>query len=159
MTKTEIIFMASLFWRAATFTSFAMVALCLSVGSAMADDVKSYVAFECSFPREVGANVKKGKWVERGWDKDDSYSVVFASVDAAKGTAQQIGDLGASNLIVLKGDNSLNILEPTPSGNLVLTTIFSGEKDATFLAVTSRHMNVFGEAIVSQMFGSCRGKN
>jgi hypothetical protein len=149
--------MTTLSRQAAILMSVLMFTLCLFLGSAKADDAKSYVAFECSFPRTVGAIEEKHKWTESGWEAE-AFGFTIAAVNVAKRTAQIIGNAGASDLIALAGSDSLNFLEQTAAGNLALTTIFSGDKDAAFLAVTSRHMNGFGAAIVSQKFGSCRGK-
>jgi hypothetical protein len=73
------------------------------------------------------------------------------AVDLNAQKAQLIGNIGASDLYVTRGDGSINFIEQTPSGNLVVTTIIDPDKNGKIRAVGSRHMvlGAIGMALLS----------
>lgn len=89
---------------------------------------------------------------------DDRMQFTFAAIDLEAGTAQVIGNQGASNIYAMQGSDSINFIERTISGNINLTTVFLGEGGGPFGAVHSRHVVMLDAAVVSQYVGTCDAK-
>lgn len=57
------------------------------------------------------------------------------------------------------GEQAVNFIETTPTGDLTFTTIFLGrEKGGRYPAIHSRHVLASGDPMVSQLRGSCEAK-
>jgi len=84
--------------------------------------------------------------------------LVFDQIDTAKGTGRLIGNIGVENVQVLKGHNSIHIVEITKTGNMNITTIFDKNKINynEFPVVHSRQMYSINQPLPSQYVGLCK---
>ncbi len=109
-------------------------------------------------PSSVTTWVRNGhQTVERTTDKG---SAVYDNINLAKGTARAIGNVGASDLAVwLDAQGDLWMLERTPSGNEVVTTVFPMYAEGTneLVVLESRHSLAIGGGIVlgEMAYGTC----
>ena len=112
-------------------------------------------AFKCSF--EIGYfTVFEGNVFKS--EPHEGMAFVIASINVDAGTAQIVGNAGASDLVLLPGGANMNFIEQTPSGNLNLTTVYNGAlSDGRFLAVHSRHVGTGTDPWLSQLYGLCEG--
>lgn len=112
-------------------------------------------AFKCSF--ESGYfTVFEGNVFKN--EPQEGMAFVIASINFDAGTAQIVGNLGASDLIILPGRENMHFIEHTGSGNLNLTTVYTGTaSDGRFLAVHSRHVGTGADPWISQFYGLCEG--
>jgi len=112
-------------------------------------------AFKCSF--EGGYFTV---FEDNGFKSEpgEGMAFVIASLNLDAGTAQLVGNVGASDLILLPGRESMHFIEQTTSGNLNLTTVYTGAApDGRFFAVHSRHVGTGADPWISQFFGLCEG--
>ncbi len=82
---------------------------------------------------------------------------VYDNIDRVKRTARAIGNVGAVDVGVASSDDVLSFVEVTPSGNMVITTVFAKLVPGSWrqlLATTTRHM-LFPPIVVSQYYGRC----
>lgn len=102
------------------------------------------------------------------WDaKNASDRVDFKieSIDAAQSRAKIVNAFGMTNVLVFKGNNSLNFLELMSDGNQAFTSVFfsasrAGRQKGSldwFPAVHSRHMMIGNYPVVSHYRGYCQG--
>ena len=83
---------------------------------------------------------------------------VIASINVEAGTAQIVGNAGASDVVLSLGADNMSFVESTPVGNLNITTVYTGTAaDGRFLAVHSRHVGHGTDPMLSQMYGLCEG--
>jgi hypothetical protein len=92
---------------------------------------------------------------------NDKGSAQYDNINVSKGTARIISNGGASDIAVWRdAQNDLWMLERTPSGNEVVTTVFPLYAEGTdrFVVLESRHsLAISGQiAIGETAFGSCR---
>lgn len=113
-------------------------------------------SFKCKYST---GNVGK---FEKGYPSTESDKglgeSVFDNLNPEKKTGRMIGNAGGSDVIVLPGDRSLNILETTGTGNLNVITIFLSNDpkfQGKFPVVQSRHINLSNGPIPSQYLGIC----
>jgi hypothetical protein len=132
----------------------AIVALFFGVASsAVAATPK---AFECEFQNGVFTVFENGRPKS---ESGAAMRLIFGSVDIQAGTAQLIGNAGAVDVFLLSGTFGLNFVEMTPVGNVNLTTVYYGTlPDGRFKAVTSRHVGISEDPMMSQYWGACEGK-
>ena len=96
------------------------------------------------------------------YTEPESAVLHFDKIDFGDKTASLIGNREAKDVNILLTSSSLTFIELTPSGNPNFTTIFPVYKNGTqeFIAVTSRHLLLFGQKddspFPSQHHGSCR---
>ena len=106
---------------------------------------------------DKGANTGPPKWGEVSvvrWRKGNV--VHFDAIDIKKGRARLMGNEGSETVTVIATPRGLHFLERTPSGNMVLRTVFAGAVGSRrYRYVTSRHMNLPGGPLPSQYYGMC----
>lgn len=90
----------------------------------------------------------------------ENFVMTFAAIDFSSHKAQLIGNQGAADVYAARGNGSTVFIETTLLGNTNLTTVIDRDVNGRIRAVTSRHTITFdGEAILSQMTGTCLAKN
>ena len=86
---------------------------------------------------------------------DGLTAAVFTDIDADGQRANLLG----LPVVVLRSGTGLNFIETTPTGSLVLTTVFATvfNNSNDYVAVTSRHLGIVTGAppVVSQYHGRC----
>lgn len=134
-----------------TACSFALVS------TANSQPARAYV---CTFNVTAMATIDPTRGEKPYEVTADGFEVTFAAVDLENHKAQIIGNLGASDIYATRGDGSINLIEQTPSGNIILTTIVDPDKNGTIRAVMSRHIvtSAAGLLMLSQMLGTCTAK-
>jgi hypothetical protein len=141
-----------------------LLALLLACGTAAtgADDPASRLrgarSMRCTFTSESVTWVRSGhRTIEQTPQKD---TATYDNIDVAKGTARIIANGGAGDLAVWveRTWGSLWMLERTPSGNVVVTTVFPMYAEGTdeFVVLEARH-SMAGQIVLGQeTFGTCR---
>jgi len=114
-------------------------------------------SLHCTFTSAVATWVRNGhRSVDQSHDKG---SVVYDNINVGKGIARVIDNAGAADLLVwLDGQGSLWMLERTPVGNEVVTTIFPTYAEGTdeFVVLESRH-SLSGQIVLAETrYGTCR---
>lgn len=110
----------------------------------------------CMFTVTATADMDKDTPVARV--TPSTFELIFDQVDLKNGSARLIGNIGASDVMVIRGDNGLTFVEGTQSGVIQVTAVYTGAlADGRFKAVASRHTGAFGMPIPSQAYGACRG--
>ena len=67
---------------------------------------------------------------------------IIDAIDYDAGRARHVGALGAEPMLAFRGDNGMNFIEVTGSGNMTTTTVFAwwtSRARGLYAAVTSRH--------------------
>jgi hypothetical protein len=84
----------------------------------------------------------------------DDWTMYFDSIDLKNNKARLIGSVGATDVTAIPSLQGIHFLEQTDSGNIMLTTVFfDNEKGiANYIAVTSRHIALFGSAPMPQQY-------
>ncbi len=101
------------------------------------------------------------------WDvrpASDKLQFTFEGIDTAKAKAKIVSPFGMSEVLLFKGNNSLNFLEIMPDGNQAFTTVFfSHSRDGKdkagapwYPAAHSRHMMIGRNPVVSHYRGYCQ---
>ena len=110
----------------------------------------------CSFPKYAAT-----RWIDGTPETilgADELSFDIDAINLKTRTARIVA--GRANVLVSASlsTTGLNIIEQTPIGNFILTTVFNGGQDGTaFRAVHSRHLGDPVELPApSQYFGSCQ---
>lgn len=121
-----------------------------------ANPLATVTAFQCNFVRYSVAR----------WDQevpeiltgDDNFSLGVSGIDLRRSRARIVSATATVDVSARLAPTGLNIVEQTPAGNFVVTTIFSVAKSAdTYYAVHSRHLgDVTTPPSVSQYYGTCR---
>ena len=113
------------------------------------------LSFNCKFSDGISTNFDSGSPKSKGGGNFPD--TIYDQINPKEGTGRFIGNAGAVDVMVLQGNQSVNIVEITPVGNMTFTTIFNGlpNKDGLFPVAHSRHPNMMG-AFVSQYVGLCR---
>lgn len=133
-------------------TLLVLLAAVLWTGSLSAAEAPK--AARCTFEFGVFVEFKKGEFNSEDGGKT---SFVIAAIDRENGSAQLIGNLGATPLAMVPSPNHLHFVEQTQIGSVNLTTIFSEVKDSRgFLAVHSRHTGLPTDPMISQYYGFCK---
>ena len=127
-----------------------LLALLIIPNIVMADSL----SFNCKFSDGIATNFDKGSPESK--DGGNFTDLIYDQINPKEGTGRFIGNAGAVDVMVLQGNQSVNIVEITPVGNMTFTTIFNGlpNKDGLFPVAHSRHPNMRG-AFVSQYVGLC----
>ena len=103
------------------------------------------------------------------WDvkaASDKLTFTFEGIDAARAKAKIVSPFGMSDVLLFKGNNSLNFLEIMPDGNQAFTTVFfshareGNKKNSGFAmwypAAHSRHMMIGKNPVISHYRGYCQ---
>jgi hypothetical protein len=145
-------------------TAALCAALCVaSVGSASSqpEDPGARLhharSLRCAYTSSVATWVRSGhRTVEQTNDKG---SATYDNINLTAGTARAIGNAGAADLQVwLDGMGALWMLERTPIGNEVVTTVFPRYVEGTdeFVVLESRHSLVGQIVLGTTDFGTCK---
>lgn len=115
----------------------------------------SATAFNCTFTRYGVAR----------WEGDsptvlsgeDRFTLGIAAIDARRNRASIVGTTATVPASAVLTPLGLNVIEQTPGGNFILTTIFSATLSAdTYYAVHARHLgDVAAPPSASQYYGTC----
>jgi len=115
-------------------------------------------SLRCTYQSSVGTWVRSGhRTVEE--DKDNGVAT-YDNINLAKGTARIIANVGASDLKAwLARDGSLWLVESTPLGYEVITTVFpmyvEGSHDE-LVVLESRHSLAGFIALGQTSYGTCK---
>lgn len=121
--------------------------------SALAEEIPA--AYKCRFTTGFFSALDGG-----AFETEPAAAIEFtiAAIDAGKGTAQMVGNLGAGPLVVLRGGYTLHFIEQTGTGNINLTTVYTASSaEGGFPAVHSRHIGLADDPMISQYLGACQG--
>ena len=83
---------------------------------------------------------------------------IFDAIDTEAGTARIIGNAGSGDVNVVVTPVGLTFIEKTGVGGLNFTTVFTHfvePENVARVAVTSRHITLFGSPFPSQYHGTC----
>ena len=88
----------------------------------------------------------------------DLEPVTYDDLNLAKGTGRIVTGGGAANLTATWQAEALWLIERTPVGNMVVTTIFPKYAEGTrdFIVLESRHSSVGRFVLGEQSSGTCR---
>ncbi len=122
-----------------------------------------FTSLNCQFASGTSARF------DREWDvkaASDKLNFTFEGIDTAHAKAKIVSPFGMSEVLLFKGNNSLNFLEIMPDGNQAFTTVFfsharEGSNKNSGLAVWypaahSRHMMIGKSPVVSHYRGYCQ---
>lgn len=101
------------------------------------------------------------------WDvkaASDKLNFTFEGIDAQRAKARIVSPFGMSDVLLFRGNNSLNFLEIMPDGNQAFTTVFfshtrvgTDKSGASWYpAAHSRHMMIGRNPVVSHYRGYCQ---
>ena len=86
---------------------------------------------------------------ENGLHAAESFRLIFIR-DDQKDTTYMLGNNGSVEVAYFRASDSVNIIEQTSVGNIMVTTITDKN-----IAVHSRNSVLLGDLIASQYYGSC----
>ena len=123
---------------------------------------QSYRSFTCQFTSGT-----TGRF-DTDWDvksANDRVDFTIEGIDTAQAKAKIVSAFGTTNVLLFRGNNSLNFLELMPDGNQAFTSVFfsanrAGRQQGSlnwFPAVHSRHMMIGNFPVVSHYRGYCQG--
>ena len=134
-------------------------ALLMLIGSATAAVTADGLppAYECSFEQGNSWSYDAGKFTSKAPSK---LAFEITAIDLEKQTAVlNMDGKQAGSLRVVRALNANSFLEVANEGFLNLTTVYDLDAvSQTYPAVHSRHFGVFGQPVVAQYVGSCKGK-
>lgn len=116
-------------------------------------------SLRCTYTSSVATWVRSG---HRSFEQtNDKSSAVYDDINLSKGTARIVANSGASDLVLWRDrQDNLWMLERTPSGNEVVTTVFPMYAEGTdeFVVLESRHSLAIGgqSALGETAFGTCK---
>lgn len=151
--------------RAAAMATTVMVVMVVGASSAGAQRVRppaspfaTAKSFTCSFP--VFAAARWGTTPPETVSGTQEFTFRVEAIDYKKGQARIVASATVPVTVRL-AETGLNVIEQTPIGNFILTTIFTaGGEGRTYRAVHSRHLGELTEAPrTSQSYGTCELAN
>lgn len=88
---------------------------------------------------------------------EDSFTLGITGFDARRNRARVVGTNATVDASAMLTPTGLNVIEQTPGGNFILTTIFTAPRSAdTWYAVHARHLgDPAAPPSVSQYYGTC----
>jgi hypothetical protein len=115
-------------------------------------------SLRCSFTSNVDTLVKSGhRSVEQ---HNDKAVAVYDNINMDKGTARIVVNSDAADIVVWaeRMSGSLWMLERTPSGNEVVTTVFPMYAEGTdeLVILEARHSMVGQIVLAEDTFGTCK---
>lgn len=113
-------------------------------------------AFRCTFPTHAATEWVDGQPTTREGQEEFGFQIV--NINLRRGSARIVGaGGGTAEVTAMLSQTGLNVIEQTPYGNFILTTVFvAGGQDRTFIASHSRHLGDLKTVpSVSQHFGTC----
>jgi hypothetical protein len=138
-----------------TVVLFAVPALAQRRPAEPANPLSSIRAFECTFTHYGVAR----------WDGEaptvltgeDTFRLGIANVDLRRSRARIVAAAVTVEASAMLTPTGLNVIEQTPGGNFILTTIFTVARAAdTYYAVHARHLgDLTTPPSASQYYGTC----
>jgi hypothetical protein len=114
-------------------------------------------AYECSFEQGNSWSYDAGKFASKQPSKLD-FEITAIDLEKQNAVLNMDGKQ-AGSLRVVRALNANSFLEVANEGFLNLTTVYDLDPASqTYPAVHSRHFGVFGQPVVAQYVGSCKGK-
>jgi hypothetical protein len=112
-------------------------------------------AYQCTF-----SNYAVAAWdatSPRVVPGEEDFSFRIADIDLRRSAARIVGASASAEATAMLTETGLNVIEQTPAGNFILTTIFVGGGSADrYLAVHSRHLgDLSTPPSASQYYGTC----
>ena len=140
---------------------FALLLTCGTAASSAGDPMSRLHgarSMRCTFTSNVDTLVKSGhRSVEQ---HNDKAVAVYDNINIDKGTARIVANSGAADIVVWaeRISGSLWMLERTPSGNEVVTTVFPMYAEGTdeFVILEARHSMVGQTVLAEDTFGTCK---
>ena len=142
------------------FASF-VLALGLSVGvaaqkpAAVKGPLATAVSLKCTFSSFVATEWKDG--VPQSVTNPQDFSFQIEMINLKKKTARIVFGTAAAEASAFLTSTGLTVIETTPLGNFLMTTVFSfGAQGSTMQAVHSRHLgDVQAPGTAFQHYGTC----
>jgi hypothetical protein len=112
-------------------------------------------SLRCSFPTSATTGWREG--APQTITGEQTFGFQIDAINAQKRTARIVGSSGSAEASAFLTGTSLNVIEQTPIGNFILTSVFTaGGSDNKLIAVHSRHVGDLAAApSVSQHYGTC----
>jgi len=125
-------------------------------------EAQTYRSFTCQFTSGTTGRFDTDWDVKNATDRVD---FTIEGVDTTQARAKVVSAFGMTNVLLFRGNNSLNFLELMSDGNQAFTTVFFSASRAGrakgsldwFPAVHSRHMMIGNYPVVSHYRGYCQG--
>jgi hypothetical protein len=134
-------------------------------GNVQADAPPLPGALKCEFDSYTSAIAEKADSKIRATVRTEPGidPLTYADLDAANGSAQLIGNIGASRVTLIATGITWSFVEVTAAGNVNVTQAFLfDEPDAPlglYRAIHSRHSSIAGIIVASQHYGHCKALN
>jgi hypothetical protein len=130
--------------------------------SPASSEAQNFRSFTCQFTAGTSGRFDTDWDVKNATDRID---FTIEGIDTAQARAKVVSAFGMTNVLLFRGNNSLNFLELMTDGNQAFTTVFfsasrAGSKKGSldwFPAVHSRHMMIGNYPVVSHYRGYCQG--
>ena len=92
---------------------------------------------------------------------EESFGFDIGSINLRRGASLIVGARGSAEATAMLTETGLNVIEQTPGGNFILTSVFAAGGPADkFIAVHSRHLgDLTTPPTASQYFGTCEVVN
>ena len=123
--------------------------------SSATTSLTSATALRCTFSLYIASRWVSGE--PEAVAGDDTFQFTIEALDPAARRARVVGASGSADVSAFLTGTGWNVIEQTPIGNFILTTVFaSGRTGELYPAVHSRHLGDVGAPpSPSQYFGSC----
>lgn len=114
-------------------------------------------ALACRFDEGTAANHVDGAFKQ---SKAAPLAFEIGDIDLDRQLARIVTRAGATPepLRIVRAINANHFIEVLTEGFLGLTTLYDPDAAGVYPAVHSRHVGVFGQAVVAQYTGTCRPK-
>jgi hypothetical protein len=143
------------------FAAGIMALALLCAGAAPVSAQANFRTLTCQFTSGTSARF------DNDWDvkaASDRIDFTFEGIDTTKAKAKIVSPFGMSDVLLFRGNNSLNFLEIMPDGNQAFTTVFFSHSRAGkdragsgwLPAAHSRHMMIGRNPVVSHYRGYCQ---
>lgn len=111
-------------------------------------------SLKCGFPVNAFTDWKSG--TPKVTVGREDFTLHFDSIDVKAKTARLIGNQGAGDITAFATGAGLHFIEQTGAGNINFTTVFAHRAGGGFIAVSSRHVDLFAAPLPSQYHGVCK---
>ena len=131
-----------------------VLALILASWSALAADVKSAT---CIFVEGTSHFFEDGKLTYRMARERERLEMTFDRLDDKNGNGRLVANNGGADVLVRRGQFTINIFEFTPVGNVNVTTMLTRDvvHGGKVQVVHSRHVANLPGLLPSQRVGTC----
>ena len=143
-------------------TAFAAAALLAIFLEAAPASAQTFRSLKCQFTAGTTGRFDTDWDVKSAGDRVD---FTVENIDMAQAKAKIVNAFGMTNVLLFRGNNSLNFLELMTDGNQAFTSVFfsanrAGKQKGSldwYPAVHSRHMMIGNYPVVSHYRGYCQG--